>query len=229
MALTLACSQRERSDDGSADIAGEPERYSALVVRVVDDGKSSQTIIAREIREREYRREEWTEDGKNRAVIWRPDIGKAFLLDPDLRVYVEIDIGAAFSSTSMARAGNPHDASTRGPADRDPEEGAIQVIDSYFGDTPPPTRVEIQTLAPVSIDGHPCSVYQQKAVFPDGHTETTRRFQARDLSGLLLRVESVAEPGGATTITERRNVRIEAAPDAFIVPGDFKRVEALRR
>lgn len=228
VALTLACRQRERPDDGSADIAGEPERYSALVVRVVDDGKSSQTIIAREIRDGEYRREEWTEDGRNRALIWRPDIGKAFLLDPDLRVYVEID-SAASSATSMARAGNPHDASTRGLADRDPEEGAIQAIDNYFGDTTPPTRVETQVLAPAVIDGHPCSVYQQKVVFPDGHSETTRRFHARDLFGLLLRVESVAEPGGARTITERREVRIEAAPDAFMIPEDFKRVETLTR
>jgi hypothetical protein len=72
-------------------------------------------------------------------------------------------------------------------------------------------------------------VYQERATFPDGHTEITRRFHARDLSGLLLRVEIVAEQGGATVITERRDVRIEVAPDAFIVPDDFRKVEMLPR
>ena len=67
------------------------------------------------------------------------------------------------------------------------------------------------------------------AIFRDGHTETTRRFRARDLSGLALRVESEADQGSARVITERRDVRIEVAPDMFTVPADFKKVEKLPR
>lgn len=227
--LTLACRQRERPDDGSAHGAGEPEQYSALVVRMVDDGKGSETIISREVRAGEYRRQEWTVDGQNRALIWRPDIGKAFLLDLDRRVYVEVDNGPAVSAESKARGGGPNNFPAKGNEDRDADERSIQAIDHYFGDTQSPTRVETQALAPVIIDGHPCSVYQRKAVFADGRTETIRRFHARDLSGLLLRVESVADQGGATVITERRDVRVEIAPDAFIVPEDFRRVEMLTR
>ncbi|HSE36005.1 MAG TPA: hypothetical protein VLG74_01805 [Blastocatellia bacterium] len=227
--LTLACRQRERPDDASAEGAGEPQQYSALVVRVVDDGKSSETIISRETRAGEYRREEWTEDGQNRALIWRPDIGKAFLLDLERKVYVEIDVGTTSSAQSAGLASNAHDASTSRSEAGDAEESAIRTIDKYFDDTQTPTRVETRALSPALIDGHPCGVYERKAVFPDGHTETTRRFHARDLSGLLLRVETLAEQGGARVITERRDVQMDVAPDAFIVPEDFKRVEKLTR
>ena len=109
------------------------------------------------------------------------------------------------------------------------KDSTVQAIDQYFGDTQPPTRIETQALSPALIDGHPCDVYQKRAIFPDGHTETTRRFSARDLSGLLLRVEIEAEQGWARVITERRDVRLEVAPDMFIVPADFKRVEKLPR
>jgi hypothetical protein len=227
--LTLACRQRERPDDASAESAGEPQQYSALVVRVVDNGKSSETIISREARAGEYRREEWTADGQNRALIWRPDIGKAFMLDLDRKVYVEIDIGATSSAQSAGRASNAHDASTSGSEEGYAEESAIRTIDKYFDDTQSPTSVETRALSPALIDGHLCAVHERKAVFPDGHTETTRRFHARDLSGLLLRVETLAEQGGVRVVTERRDVQMDVAPDAFIVPEDFKRVQKLTR
>lgn len=226
--LTAACRQRERPD-GNTEGASEPERYTALMVRIVDDGKRSETVITRETRAGECRREEWTEDGQNRALIWRPDIGKAFLLDLDRRVYLEIDIGAAPLDQWVAGSGSPHDAASQPPSDREAQESAVQAIDNYFGDTQSPTSVVTLELPPTSVDGHPCAVYEDRKVFPDGHTEITRRFRARDLFGLALRVESSAEPGGATVITERREVRLEVAPDAFNVPEGFRRVEKLTR
>lgn len=226
--LTSGCGNRARTGDSSPEAAGEPERYSATVIRIVEDGTTRETTISREARAGERRREEWTENGQNRAVIWRPDIGKAFLLDIDGRAYVEIDITAARLPQSRVGAGNPHDVS-QNPADLDVKDSTVQAIDQYFSETQPPTRIETQALSPVVIDGHACLVYRQRAIFPDGHAETTTRFRAGDLSGLLLRVESEAEQGSAKVITERRDVRIEVAPDTFIVPADFKRVEKLPR
>jgi len=230
--LTNGCRNRARPSDGdsSVEAAGEPEQYSATVVRIVEDGTRRETSISREARAGERRRDEWTENGQNRALIWRPDIGKAFLLDLDGRTYVEIDITAAPLPESRAGGTIPHDVSSaRHPVDLDVKEGTVQAIDQYFSDTQPPTRIETQALSPAVIDGHPCVVYQQRAIFRDGHTETTRRFRARDLSGLLLRVESEADQGWARVITERRDVCLEVAPDRFIVPADFKRVEKLPR
>jgi hypothetical protein len=83
-------------------------------------------------------------------------------------------------------------------------------------------------LPAVVIDGHPCRVYEQRATFLDGHTEITRRFRAEEFGGLALRIEGEAEGGTARLTTERREIRIEVAPDAFVVPADFKRIDRLR-
>jgi len=230
--LTNGCRDRARPGDGdsSAEAAGEPEQYSATVVRIVEDGTRRETSISREARSGEQRREEWTEQGQNRALIWRPDLGKSFLLDLDGRAYVEVDITYRHLPASRAGPSNPHDVSSaQNAAGPDVEDGAAQAIDQYFDDKQPPSRVETRVLPQVVIDGHPCEVYEQRAIFPDGHAETTRRFLARDLSGLALRVESEAEQGSAKVTTERRDVRVEVAPDTFIVPADFKKVEKLPR
>lgn len=229
--LTNGCRSRVQLGDGDGvEPAGEPEQYSATVVRIVEDGTRRETSISREARSGEQRREEWTEQGQNRALIWRPDLGKSFLLDLDGRAYVEIDITDGHLPESRAGASNPHDVSSaQNPVDLDVKDSTVQAIDQYFGETQPPTRVETRVLPQVVIDGHPCAVYEQRAIFSDGHSETLKRFRARDLSGLALRVESEADQGSARVITERRDVRIEVAPDMFTVPADFKKVEKLPR
>lgn len=228
--LNSGCRNRTQPDggDGSAQGAGEPEQYSATVVRILEDGARRDTNVTREARSGEKRREEWTEDGQQRALIWRPDIGKAFLLDLDRRAYLEIDITVAPLSEPRAAAIKPDGpSSVKGGGRLGATGSTVQAIEQYFDDAQPPIRVETETLSPSVIDGHACVVYRSRAVFPDGHTETTTRFQATDLSGLLLRIESGTEQGSARTITERRDVRAVVAPDAFIVPADFKRVQKL--
>src|SRR5436309_9764236 len=92
--LTYGCRNRVSPSDGDSNVepAGEPEQYSARVVRIIEDGKSRETSVSREARSGEKHREEWTEEGQNRALIWRPDLGKIFLLDLDGRAYVEFEI-----------------------------------------------------------------------------------------------------------------------------------------
>ena len=228
--LTNGCRNRVPPGNGESNIepAGEPEQYSATVVRIVEDGTSRETRVSRESRSGDKRREEWTEEGQNRALIWRPDLGKSFLLDLDGRAYVELDITSGHSPETPTGASNPHDVSSaRNAPEPDVGDSTVQAIDHDVGNTQPPTRVDTRVLATAVIDGHSCAVYEQRAIFRDRHVETTRRFRARDLSGLVLRVESEADQGSARVITERRDVRIDVAPDTFNVPADFKRVEKL--
>lgn len=230
--LTIGCRDRVQPADGDSEVApvGEPDQYSATVVHIVEDGTRREIHISREARSGEKRREEWTDEGQNRALIWRPDLGKSFLLDLDERVYVELELNAGQLGESQAGASNPHDVSShQRPPGPDAGDSTVQAIDHYFGDTQPPTRVETRVLSSVVIDGHACVVYEQRAFFPGAHTETTRRFHARDLSGLVLRVESQAEQRSARVITERRDIRIDVAPDTFVVPVGFKKVEKLSR
>jgi hypothetical protein len=77
------------------------------------------------------------------------------------------------------------------------------------------------------IDGHPCTVYQQRTTFLDGHVEITTRSRADDLAGLPLKIECASGQGGTKVTTERRDVKIDPTTDSFVVPPDFKRIEKL--
>src|SRR5205809_3242914 len=94
--LTNACNKPRQPKDRETSVEqnGEPEQYSATVIRTIYEGTSSETSVTHESRSGEKRREEWTERDQNRALIWRPDLGKSFMLDLDRRVYVELEIPA---------------------------------------------------------------------------------------------------------------------------------------
>jgi hypothetical protein len=209
--LTLACHKRGPSNEADNDTRpiGEPEQYSATIVRIVDDGTNQQTSVTREARSGEKRRQEWTEENHNHALIWRPDLGKGFLLDLDERDYVEIEI-------------------TRGHEPERTTDSLVEAVDRVLDDAPSPTSVEIRALPDQMIGGYQCRVSEQRASFPDGHTETVKTFRARDLNGLAVRTETETDIRIVKVITERRDIVTEIATDAFEVPSDFKRVERLK-
>jgi len=226
-ALTGACRRQRMPDrENVQEETGEPDQYSATIIHTIDDGTTRMAIITREARSGDMRRQEWTEGDQNRALIWRPDTGKNFLLDLERRVYVELEIGAVrLGQLDEGGAKSGARSIVRNPDESNAAESALQRIDRYVDDSPSPTSIEIQNLPTVVIDGYQCRVFEQRASFPDGHTEVTKRFRAVDLAGLILRIESVAGDGSAKVRTERKDVRIEVAPDAFVVPSDFKRIE----
>jgi hypothetical protein len=224
--LGNACRDRARPGEveSERELRGEPNQYSATIVRTIDDGVSHETTITREVRSGEQRREEWTEQGQNRALIWRPDLGKSYLLDLDRQAFIEIALAGE----------NSHDGShSLDRASADSTNGLVQAVDRALDDAPSPDRVETRMLPIAEIGGHSCKVYEQRAIFPDGHIEITRTFRARDLGGLALRTESESQPASVRIITERKDVsldvRLDVAPDAFTVPANFKKVDKLER
>jgi hypothetical protein len=219
--LSAGCRHRSRpgGNEGEDKLRGEPDRYSATIVRTIEDGGEREPNTIREARSGEQRREEWTEQGHNRAVIWRPDLGKCYLLDLDLLVFVEISVGETNQSLP--------DQSRLPDRSGNNSESALVQIDRAVDDAPSPDRVETRMLAGANIAGHSCTVYEERATFPDGHTEITRTFRAGDLDGLALRIESESEPSSVRVITERKDVSLEVAPDTFTVPSNFKKVDKL--
>lgn len=231
VSLTNACRKARHSKDSEVSVEqiGEPEQYSATVIRTIYDGTSSATSVTHEARSGEKRREEWSERDQNRAVIWRSDLGSCFLLDLDRRVYVELEITGSHGGGSDPGAGKTDIiSSSRNASGLNLGDSSVQAIDRYFDDTESPARVETRMLPPVVIDSHSCRVYEQRTTFLDGHTEITRRFRADDLAGLPVRIECESEEGGIRVTTERRDVRFEVATDSFVVPSDFKRIDRLR-
>lgn len=219
-----ACRDRAQPGEGESEreSEGEPDQYSATIIRTIESDGGHETTTTREVRSGEQRREEWTEQGQNRALVWRPDLGKSYLLDLDRQVYVEIDLAGANQSL-------PDDSHSHDRASADSTNGLVQAVDRALDDAPSPDRVETRMLPISEIGGHLCKVYKQRATFPDGHTEITRTFRARDLGGLALRAESESEPASVRIITERKDVSLEVAPDAFTVPANFKKVDKIER
>ena len=222
--LNNGCRNRVRPGEGERELKlkAEPDQYSATIVRTIEDGGERATSITREARSGEQRREEWTEQGHNRALIWRPDLGKSYLIDLDQQAFVEISLNNANQS--------PRDESRsqeRGSADS--SIGPVEAVDGAVDDAPSPDVVETRELLPAQIGDHVCNVYEQRATFPDGHTEITRTFRASDLGGLSLRIESESQPASVRVITERKDVSLDPAPDAFTVPANFKKVDKLDR
>jgi len=109
--------------------------------------------------------------------------------------------------------------------------GAIdaEAVDRVLDAAPSPVRVEARSLADQTVEGHLCKVYEQRAVFSDGHVEVTITFRAVDLAGLAIRIEIAAEPqnGSEKVIISRRDVNPVVSPDEFIVPPGFKKVDKL--
>jgi hypothetical protein len=206
-----ACRKHRPQETGlTVPVGGEPNRYSATVIRTVDDETKREVSTSREFRSGELRREEWTEEGRHLALIWVLDSGKEFLLDLDAKTYEEIESASGERDTLIAS----HAAA---------QSNQPEAIDRAVDDAPTPEQIETHALPDQTIDGHSCSVYEQRAKFPDGHTEITRTFRARDLAGLLLRVESLSDSGTVSVITERRDVSIDFADDIFTVPADYQK------
>jgi hypothetical protein len=222
MLLLVACRDDGKKNRVEMEPAGEPEEYSATVVRTIDDGAKQEITTTHEVRSGEQRREEWTDGGHTKALIVRPADGKGYLLDIDARTYVELDIGeGALKIAQSSRTTSNAPASTS--ENIEPQDTSPLGIDHYFEDTQPPTGRETVSLPNVTIDGHRCSVFEVRVTYPDGHVEKTRKFQAPDLSGLLLRVESESDRSNIKIVTDRRNVSLEVSGDAFTIPPGFKK------
>lgn len=227
--LAMACSRRPAPvNDPGLEVQGEPEQYSATIVCSVDDGVERELNVTRIAKSGDFRREEWTEQGALRALIWRPDLGKSYLLDLEQRCYVETDITPNDDLKTQNQSTGSRSLSPDAEfATRESAGVSREAVDRAFSDAPSPGRVETRRLADQTFDGHPCAVSEQRAIFTDDDVEVTTTFRARDLNGLAIKVETGSGNNGAKLITRWRDIRIDVPADAFMVPAGFKKIDKL--
>jgi hypothetical protein len=231
VAATLAAQACRKNDEQppppESVLSGEPAEYSATIVRTVEDGAGRRVFTTRVARSGAMFREEWSEQGETRAFIFRPDLGKSFLLFPDDRTYVESDSSAISSGVEE----NGDSAADQPRPETEPRASSAFIsrdyIDRSFGNAISPSQVETRALADQMVEGYACAVTEQRAVFDDGRGEVTRTFRARELAGLAVRVEVESE--SVKIITERRDILIQVPPDNFTVPTDFRKVASRAR
>jgi hypothetical protein len=231
----LACRKPSTQEDANHILSGEPENYSATLVRLIDNGQQREEITSRVACSGEMRREEWTEAGARRALIFRPDLGKSFLLDLDNRVYVETDINPGNTTTETKKPPSKSSDNEPGSLESDAPVTANSNLQTVGGDLfvtgfeEEPTSVETQALPDEQQDGRACKVTQQKATFADGRVEVTKTFRAQSLNGLMVKTEmETVAPSQRTKLTiERRDIKLDISADEFAVPAGFKKVERL--
>lgn len=161
----------------------------------------------------EMYKEEWTENGETRVIIFRPDLGKSFLLSLDTKTYIE-------SATGNQSQNSENEAeATR----------AANEVDRAFANTISPIESKTSALPDQTIDGHICKVVEHRNKLADGSSEVITSFHARDLAGLVLRVEqeSLSPTGRTKIVTERRDVQTNVTRDEFDIPSGFRKVDDL--
>ncbi|MEW6210656.1 MAG: hypothetical protein AB1631_19990, partial [Acidobacteriota bacterium] len=151
--FTVHCRNRVETLDEEI-IAGEPENYSATVVRTIESGDRREVIESRACRMGEMRREDWIEAGEHRALIFRPDLNRTFLLSLDRQLYVESPLATEENQTTD----NQQSAID--------EKRAIE-IDRAF-ESSSPEKIETVSLPDETIDGHLCRVIEKRAAFAGG-------------------------------------------------------------
>lgn len=184
---------------------GLPTAYSARVVRTTETETSRLVTESRVARMNNLVREDWTELNERRGLIWRPDLGKVFLLVPEHRSYSESVMFSPASTDSILVGG------------LDPA-----AIDRDLSVTVP-AGVDTVVMEDRTIDGHPCEVSERRLVFASGHVEVTRTFRARDLGGLPLRIEIFSRgPSELPKVTiELRDLSTDVKSADFEVPAGY--------
>jgi hypothetical protein len=215
-------------------LSGEPETYTATIVRSLEDGERREVTETRVCRSGDMRREEWLEQGERRALILRYDTGKRFLLNLDKQLYVESDLTEIVTGKPKAGAPNQEAGSTvpageneRPNSDTNRQASALDFVEDNFSEEP--VKIETRALADESVADHRCKVVERRLSFADGRSETIKQFRAEDLSGLIIKTEMESLSGQARVkvVTEWRDLKLEVSTELFAVPASFKKVQSL--
>jgi hypothetical protein len=169
-------------------------------------------------------REDWLQDGQERALIVRPDLGEAYLLFLDKGEYLV-----------ETREGGGQDVENGGSTTRNKDDsgsnmskGALVVdpvaIDSDLSPAAAPDSITNLAQRDVTVDTHPCRLSERRATLSDGSTEITRIYKATDLSGLEIKTESESEGknGGVRVVTQKLDIRLDVPQTLFDIPAGFK-------
>ena len=232
-AIVLAISCRNQAkpplQEATLAPAGEPETYTATIVRSIEDDQHSEITETRVTRSGDMLREEWTEKGEKWAFITRFDTGKSFTLNLSRQTYMETEFAGV--ATERAKTKVAQEAQDLTEAEKPSSTGgqqtpAMDFVEDNF--TQQPISLENRALPDEYLANQLCKVAEKRAGFADGRTEVTRIFRAENLSGLAIKTESESSSSTRRTrvVTEWRDIKLDASPDDFVVPANYKKVQS---
>jgi hypothetical protein len=228
--FAVSCRQSAKPSTAEPVITtpGEPETYTATIVRSIENGESNERTETRVARSGDMRREEWTEKGERLALITRFDSGKSFFLNLNKQIYTEIDL--ALNAPEQSKTGNAVNAANATNTEKTESEAgrqaaAMDFVEDNFAEEP--VKIETRALADEYISNQLCKVIERRAGFADGRTEVTKSFYAEKLSGLAVKTEreSFSSTHRIKVIMEWHDIKLTASADDFVVPAKFKKVQ----
>jgi hypothetical protein len=209
--------------------AGEPETYTATIVRSIEDGQHQEITETRVARSGDMRRQEWKEAGERWAFITHFDSGKSFTLNLSRQTFIEADLEGVAVEKPKTRSAEEVQNSTDVEKQRSAtgqQTSAMDFVEDSFAEQP--TSLENRALPDEYIANELCKVAETRASFTDGRTEVTRIFRAQNLSGLALKTERETSSSTQRTkvVTEWRDIKLGVSPDDFVIPANFKKVQS---
>jgi outer membrane lipoprotein-sorting protein len=205
----------------------EPETYTATIVRSIEDGEQSEISETQVARLGDMRREEWTEKGERLAFITRFDSGKSFYLNLSKQTYIETDLPriAVEKTKSANEVQNSNDAEKQ-RSDAREQTSAMDFVEDNFAESA--TSLDSRALPDEYIANQLCKVVEKRLSFADGRTEVTKIFRTERFSNLAIKteMETISQNHRVKVVTEWRNIKLDASPEDFVVPANFKKVQS---
>jgi len=224
--LLIGCRRNVLPASEEQKPGGGPEEYSTLVIRTVEQDGTHSTFESRIAVSKQTTREDWAENGEQRALILRPDLGESYLLFLDKNEFVVRPDGRSLLSLDTGSA--PNHKQEAGPQlSSSPESGGLVDpvrIETDLSPADLPQTADVD-LPDAMIDSHPCKVHQRRVVLSDGTTEVTNTYRAVDLLGMVIRTESESDGKGGhlRIVTDKREIHIGLPQAAFDIPAGFTR------
>lgn len=187
----------------AAPVGGEPESWSATIVRTFEVNGVTTASTTRFARSGVRTRLEWTEGNGSRMLIVRPDLSVSWLVDLSTGTYIE---------TTLGPTGAPVSAGDVAPLSGPQVEAAVTAGSPADG-----FAVRRERSGDETVDGHACLVYRSRLEAIDGSASEATVWEAVDFAGLAIRSEIRSASGGLVR-TELQRLQRDPDPAEFELP-----------
>ena len=192
----------------AAPAGGEPDAWSATVVRTFDVDGVAQQSVAQFARLGDRTRTGWTEGDREFALVIRPDLGVSWTIDLSENSYTETPIGPD---------GAPVATGDSDPLTAQQVEAAVAAGLAADGFVARRERIGEE-----AIDGHKCVVYRSRLEALGGAASEATVWEASDFAGLAIRSEIRSESGQVVR-TQLKQLQRDPDPSLFELPAGVHR------
>jgi len=192
----------------AAPAGGEPDAWSATVVRTFEVNGAALPSVTQFARLGDRTRTEWTEGDRRFVLVVRPDLGLSWTIDLSEGSYIETQIGPN---------GGPVETEDSDPLTAQQVEAAVAAglpADGFVA--------RRERIGEESVDGHKCVVYRSRLEALGDATSEATVWEASDFAGLAIRSE-IRSGSGQVVRTQLQQLQRDPDPSLFELPAGVRR------